>query len=84
MKVHHLPVRFIGDSKIVINAMTDEWPAIEEKLVPWTRRIEKKIAEMGIQPEYELIPRKVNAEADKLATQALNGIPIAATSEIIA
>ncbi|MBT2569682.1 reverse transcriptase-like protein [Planococcus sp. ISL-110] len=84
LKVHHLPVRFIGDSRIVINGMADEWPAIEEQLVSWTGRIEEKIVELGIRPEYELIPRKANAEADKLATQALNGIRIAATSEIIA
>lgn len=84
LDVHHLPVRFIGDSRIVINGMNNEWPAIEEQLVPWVHRIEEKIAALGIQPEYELVPRKANAEADKLATQALNGIVIAAASEIIA
>lgn len=84
LEVHHLSVRFIGDSRIVINGMNNEWPAIEEQLTPWANRIEEKIAKLGIQPEYELIPRKANAEADKLATQALNGILIAATSEIIA
>lgn len=83
LKVHHLPVRFLGDSRIVMNGMTNEWQATEEQLAPWISRIEKKIAEMGIQPEYDLLPRKANAEADKLATQALNGIKIAATAEII-
>jgi len=52
--------------------------------MPWANRIQEKLAEMGIQPEYGLIPRKANAEADKLATQALNGVRITATSEIIA
>ena len=84
LEVHHQPVRFIGDSRIVINGMSGEWYAIEEQLMPWAKRIDEKMAEMGIQPEYELIPRKDNAEADKLATQALNGIVITATSEIIA
>ena len=84
LEVHHLPVRFVGDSRIVINGMTNEWPAIEEHLIPWTTRIEQKITEMGIQPEYELVPRKANAEADKLATQALDGTIISATKEIIA
>lgn len=84
LEVHHLPVRFIGDSRIVINGMNREWPAIEEQLVSWADRIEAKLAEMGIQPDFELIPRKANAEADKLATQALNGILIAAASEVIA
>lgn len=84
LKVHHLPVRFIGDSRIVINGMSGDWPSIEEQLVPWVDRIEEKIKKLGIQPEYELIPRKANAEADKLATQALGGILITATTEIIA
>ncbi|MDQ0428749.1 ribonuclease HI [Planomicrobium stackebrandtii] len=84
LEVHHLPVRFLGDSRIVINGMTNEWPVAEEQLTPWISRIEKKIAEMGIQPEYNSIPRKANAEADKLATQAMNGIKIAAAAEVIA
>lgn len=83
LEVHHLPIRFIGDSRIVINGMTNEWPAIEEQLISWANRIEEKLTKLGIQPEYELIPRKANAEADKLATQALHGVAIAATSEII-
>lgn len=80
--VHQLPVCFSGDSRIVINGMNSEWPAVEEQLTSWIKRIEQKMAELGIQPEYRLIPRKINAEADKLATQALNGIVISASSEI--
>lgn len=83
LEIHHMPIRFNGDSRIVINGMSNEWPVIEEQLIPWVNRIEGKIAEMGLQPEYELVPRKANAEADKLATQALNGIVISAESEII-
>ena len=83
LEVHHLPVRFIGDSRIVINGMNNEWPAIEEQLTSWANRIEEKMAKLGIQPEYELVPRKANAEADKLATQALNGVMIEAASEVI-
>lgn len=84
LEVHHLPVQFFGDSRIVINGLSKEWPVIEEQLTPWMSRIEKKITGLGIQPEYNLIPRKANAEADKLATQALNGIVITAKTEIIA
>ncbi|ANU11802.1 hypothetical protein A1A1_11417 [Planococcus antarcticus DSM 14505] len=84
LKVHHLPVRFIGDSRVVINGMTKDWPVIEKQFTNWAIRIEEKMAEMGIQSEYELVPRKANAEADKLATQALKGIAIATTAEIIA
>ncbi len=82
LEIHHLPIVFSGDSRIVVNGMSSEWPVIEEQLIPWVNRIEEKIAEMGIQPEYKLVPRKANAEADKLATQALNGIVISAESEI--
>ena len=32
-----------------------------------------KLRDLGIQPEYELVQRKMNSEADRLATQALNG-----------
>ena len=37
---------------------------------------------LGIQLEFELVHQKSNAEADRLATQALNGIDITATSEM--
>lgn len=79
--VHHLPVRFIGDSQVVINHLNEEWPVIEKDLSNWADRIDGKMKELGIQPEYELVPRKANAEADRLATQALNGIEITATNE---
>ncbi|MFX3673530.1 MAG: ribonuclease H family protein [Paenisporosarcina sp.] len=83
LNVHHLPVRFIGDSQVVINQMRGDWPALEKDLSSWADRIDEKLKSLGIQPEYELVPRKSNAEADRLATQALNGIDITATSEII-
>lgn len=82
LNVHHLPVWFIGDSQVVINQMNGEWPALEKDLSGWADRIDAELKELGIQPEYELVPRKANAEADRLATQALNGIEITATSEV--
>ncbi|MDN7242656.1 ribonuclease H family protein [Planococcus sp. N028] len=84
LNVHHLPVRFIGDSKVVINQMSGEWPALEKDLAKWADRIDNKLKNLGIQPEYELVPRKMNAEADRLATQALNGIEITGTLELTA
>ena len=30
LNVHHLPVRFIGDSQVVINQMGGEWPTARE------------------------------------------------------
>ncbi|MEG0448569.1 MAG: ribonuclease H family protein [Lysinibacillus sp.] len=76
LNVHHMPVCFIGDSQVVINQMTDEWPVLENGLASWADRIDSKLKELGIQPEFKLVPRKENVEADKLATQALNGIEI--------
>ncbi|MEK4402869.1 ribonuclease H family protein [Sporosarcina sp. FSL K6-6792] len=82
LNVHHLPVRFIGDSQVVINQLTEEWPALENNLSNWADRIEDKLKDLGIQPEYKLVQRKLNSEADRLATQALNGISITATIEV--
>ncbi|MCM3611906.1 reverse transcriptase-like protein [Planococcus sp. MERTA32b] len=80
LDVKNMPVRFSGDSKIVVNGMSGEWPVIETELVRWADRIENKLQQLGIQAEFELIPRKENFEADRLATQALKGIEIAGTS----
>lgn len=79
--VHHLPVQFIGDSQVVINQMKDEWACFEEALTNWADRIENKIKKLGIEPEYLLVTRKENKEADKLATQALQGVEIISTTE---
>lgn len=80
--VHDLPIRFIGDSKVVINGLAGDWPVMEEELGRWADRIEEKMKKLGLQPEYELISRKRNAEADRLATQALNGVEITGTMEL--
>ncbi|HJF34363.1 MAG TPA: ribonuclease H family protein [Sporosarcina psychrophila] len=82
LNVHHLPIRFIGDSQVVINQLGGDWPALENNLSRWADRIDEKLKDLGILPEYELVPRKLNSEADRLATQSLNGICITATREI--
>lgn len=81
LNVHDLAVRFIGDSRVVINHLSEEWPVIEQNLFSWADRIEAKMKQLGIRPDYELVSRKANAEADRLAAQALNGIEISATIE---
>jgi len=81
LEVHHLPVQFIGDSQVVINHMSEEWPVIEKDLSVWANKIDEKLKVLGIQAAYKLVPRKSNTEADRLATQALNGIEITAKSE---
>ncbi|WP_342512369.1 ribonuclease H family protein [Sporosarcina sp. FSL K6-1522] len=82
LNVHHLPARFVGDSQVVINQLTGEWPVLESGLARWVDRIEEKLARLEIQPTYELVQRKLNTEADRLATQALNGVTITATVEL--
>lgn len=81
LEAHHLPVKFFGDSRVVIHHLSEEWPVIEQTLSNWADRIEAKIKALGIDPEYELVSRKANTEADRLATQALKGIEITATIE---
>ncbi|MDX1699068.1 MAG: reverse transcriptase-like protein [Melioribacteraceae bacterium] len=83
LNVHHQPVTIIGDSQVVINQMNEKWPTLEQNFLKWADRIEEKMKNLGIQPEYELVPRKANAEADRLATQALSGISVTATTEIL-
>lgn len=76
MGVRHQTVRFIGDSQVVINQMSGEWPLYEKDLSYWADKIDEKLNQLGIQPQYELVGRKSNEEADRLATQALNEIEI--------
>ena len=82
--VHHLPVRFIGDSRILVNQMTGEWAVPEQALARWADRIDQRLEKLGIHPEYEFVPRKENAEADRLATQALNYTAIESLTDISA
>lgn len=82
MNVHHLPIKIVGDSRVVVNQMNDEWPCYEENLLRWMERSERIIAALGLRPQYQLVSRKENQEADHLATQALNGVEIDATKEI--
>lgn len=80
--VRHLPVTFIGDSKVVINQLNDEWPCYEEELARWMTRIEQKLEEMGISPILKSVSRKLNKEADQLAAQAMDGQEILSHKEL--
>ncbi|ARI77155.1 ribonuclease H family protein [Halobacillus mangrovi] len=82
MQVQHMPVTFVGDSQVVINQLSGEWPCLEEELTKWADRIEGKLNELGIEPEFQLVSRKRNKEADKLASQALKNIEITSLIEI--
>ncbi|SDN84514.1 reverse transcriptase-like protein [Alkalicoccus daliensis] len=80
--VHHLPVEIKGDSQVVINQLSGEWPVMEKTLNEWVDKIEEKLKETGITPEYCLIVRKKNQEADQLASQAIQKIEISSKKEI--
>ncbi|SER70546.1 reverse transcriptase-like protein [Salisediminibacterium halotolerans] len=79
---HHLPIDVKGDSHVVIKQLAGEWPSYEPELNRWADRIDEKFADLGLLPTYELIDRKDNQEADKLATQALEGIEIESEREV--
>ncbi|MBP2077252.1 reverse transcriptase-like protein [Oceanobacillus polygoni] len=78
---HHLPVTLVGDSKVVIHQLDGEWPCYEKELAAWIDRIERKLEQLGITPTYKNVSRKMNREADQLATQALQEIEITSHRE---
>ncbi|QKY70083.1 ribonuclease H family protein [Lentibacillus sp. CBA3610] len=80
--VHHLTIAFAGDSQVVINQLKGDWPCYEAALNQWADRIEHDLERLGIEPEYEVISRKNNQEADRLASQALKGVEVTSTIEL--
>ncbi|MGV2620524.1 UNVERIFIED_CONTAM: reverse transcriptase-like protein [Halobacillus marinus] len=78
----HLPVTFYGDSRVVIHQMEGDWACVEEELNRWADRIDADLETAGITPSYQLLSRKDNKEADRLASEALSGKEISSTSEI--
>lgn len=80
--VRHMPCLFRGDAQGVLKQLSGEWPCYEESLNRWLDRIEAKLKQLNIKPEYEAINRKDNKEADKLATQALSGQLVRSHTEI--
>jgi ribonuclease HI len=81
--VHHLPCEFIGDSQVVLKQLEGEWPCYEDVLNRWLDRIEDKLKELGLEPRYTVVSRKENKEADKLASQALEGKIINSKMQIL-
>lgn len=80
--VHHIEVTFKGDSQVVLNQLSGEWPVYEEEFKRWIDKIENKMKRLGIRAVYEPVSRKNNKEADHLALQALKGIEIDSRLEI--
>jgi ribonuclease HI len=80
--IHHIPIQVYGDSQVVINQITGEWPCYEEQFNWWIDKIEEKVKSLGLQCSYTLIGRNENKEADQLASQALKGIQINSSQQI--
>jgi ribonuclease HI len=80
--VHHMPIKIYGDSQVVINQITGEWPVYEDEFNKWIDKIESKLLLLGLKAEYHLINRQKNKEADQLATQALKEIKINSSQQI--
>ncbi|WP_191271918.1 reverse transcriptase-like protein [Neobacillus kokaensis] len=71
--VKHIPCEFKGDAQGLLKQLEGEWPCYEEVLNRWLDRIEEKIKTLDLKPTFTVISRKENKEADRLATQALEG-----------
>jgi len=78
-----VPVEIRGDSQVVLQHMIEDWEIMDLTLASWGRRVDQKLDKMKLQPEYHQIPRHKNNEANRLATQALKGIPVAAEIELV-
>lgn len=74
--VRAMEVTFKGDSLVVLNQLSGEWPCYDELFNRWLDKIEEKLKNLKIRPVYEPVTRKENDEADRLARQALEGTPI--------
>ncbi|OLO40380.1 hypothetical protein BTR23_07795 [Alkalihalophilus pseudofirmus] len=74
LEIHHTELTIKGDSMVVINQLTNEWPCYEADLERWLNRIEEKTKQLGYIINFTSISRKENREADQLASQALNEI----------
>jgi ribonuclease HI len=81
--VTHFSCEFKGDSQVVLKQLEGEWPCYEEALNRWLDRIEEKLKKLDVTPKYTSVTRKENKEADKLATQALEGKEIFAKTLIL-
>lgn len=81
MHAHGQLIEIAGDSRVVIQHLNEQWPVIEETLYSWADKIEALLAKHRLQAGYELISRKANKEADRLAAQAMDGVDISAVME---
>ncbi|MET3195387.1 ribonuclease HI [Bacillus sp. OAE603] len=71
-----------GDSQVVMNQISGDWPCYEEQHERFINRIEKKCKQNKLTLQFELLKRNDNKEAHNLATSALKGNKIESTIEV--
>lgn len=81
--VHHQAISVKGDAQIVISQMSGDWPIYEQELQRWAQKIDDICDRLKLQITYEHIERAHNGEADRLATQALEGTSIHALAPVV-
>ncbi|BCB04461.1 reverse transcriptase-like protein [Bacillus sp. KH172YL63] len=74
--VKNTPCTIKGDSQVVLKQLEGEWPCYEEGLNRWLDRIEARIKKLRLKINVDVLNRKDNKEADKLANQALQGVQV--------
>lgn len=79
MGITNQKVTFRGDTLVVLNQLSGEWPCYEQQLIYWLEKIEEKMKNLKIIPSYQPIERHENKEADQLAKKALEGKHIDST-----
>ena len=80
--VHHQEIEILGDSQVVINELNGEWGVSDGVLTKWADKIDQKLQQLHLKPHYTHIERNKNAEADQLASQALQGKAIHAKNAL--
>ncbi|WP_041090060.1 reverse transcriptase-like protein [Jeotgalibacillus soli] len=82
LRIEHQLVKVTGDSLVVINQLNGEWPCYEPALQRWLDRIEEECRRNHIVLEGIAVKRNENKDADKLASQAVQGISIRSHNEM--
>ncbi|MFX3622755.1 MAG: ribonuclease H family protein [Ectobacillus sp.] len=80
--IQYQQITLRGDSQVVLNQLSGEWPCYEENLNRYLDKIEDKSRQLKLKLIYEPVSRKGNKETHQLATQALEGTLIDSHSKV--
>lgn len=76
LALKHLPpgtsLLVLGDSKLVIRQMQEDWRVLHQGLLPLWQEAQKLSSQLG-KVSFRNVPRASNSEADRLARAGLNG-----------